>query len=240
MTNENPFAVALTPEFKERLEAFKKDWHKIYQEIARERTPEVDGEGKLIIKPKGNTGYDYIEEAYMRAMLDKHFPGWSVEQAAPLQFLGSEWVVAQVILSIIDEHLLAFNINPPIRKFYGVDSVRIQYKSGTPHTEDNIIDVGDNCKQAVTSAIKYAINRLTRIGDDVYGKRTEEEGAGTIEEVQEIILQETGDAGAFTKLLKEYKILISEACKLLEVSDIREIKDYQEAWGKIKKIKGIK
>ncbi len=41
--------------------------------------------------------------------------------------------------------------------------------------KENIIDVGDNCKQAVTSALKYAANRLTRIGDDVYGKRLEYE-----------------------------------------------------------------
>ena len=75
----------------------------------------------------------------MRECLDKHFPGWSWEAAAPLHFLGAEWVVAQGHLIIVDEHLIAFGIQPPIRKFYGVDSVRIQYGQGKPHTPENIV-----------------------------------------------------------------------------------------------------
>ena len=168
-----------SPEFLKKVEGFKRDWTKHYKKVSKEKTPDVDGTGNKIICKRPD-GYDYIIEAYMRDCLDKHFPGWSWEMAAPLHFLGSEWVVAQGHLVIIDEHLLAFGITPPVRKFYGVDSVRVQFGRDKLHTPENIVDVGDNCKQASTAALKYAINRLTHIGDDVYGKRIEEQGMGTL------------------------------------------------------------
>lgn len=227
-------------EFLDKVKSFKKDWHNYYKNISKEKTPQVDGTGKKIIQPKGNTGFDYIEESYMRECLDKHFPGWSVDMAAPLQFLGSEWVVAQIILSIIDEHLFAIGITPPVRQFYGVDSIRIQYGKGKPHTPENIIDVGDNCKQAVTSAIKYAINRLTHIGDDVYGKRLEMEGAGSYEE---IITMGTASPDiqqkAFNEYIKSNHILISTVYKILNIKGLSEITNYGEALEKLKSTQEI-
>lgn len=232
----------LTPDFQKKVKEFKKDWYDRYTKIGKEKTPDVDGTGKKIVKPKGNTGFDYIEETYMRDRLDKHFPGWSWEMAAPLHFLGAEWVVAQGHLLIIDESLIAFHVLPPIRRFYGVDSVRIQYSKGQTHTPEFIVDVGDNCKQAVTSALKYAINRLCRIGDDVYGKRLEMEGAGTIEDIlsgaagaSAELVQQTGYK-AFGELLTKNHIRWSEAYEILGTNDII---DYKEAWNKIKAAKGL-
>jgi len=202
---------------------------------SKEFLAKIDGTGRKIID-KRSDGWDYIIEAYMRECLDKHFPGWSWEAAAPLHFLGAEWVVAQGHLCIIDQHLLAFNINPPIRKFYGVDSVRIQYRQNSVHTDPkNIIDVGDNCKQANTSAMKYAINRLTHIGDDVYGKRIEEEGAGAYEELVKMegaspdIKQK-----AFNELVKNKRMPWSKVFEILKVKNLSEITDYEEAYNKIK------
>ncbi len=242
---EIPFI--LTPEFHSRIEQFKKEWYKKYRDIGKEKTPRYDGTGKEIVKQKGTTGYDYIEETYIRDRLDKHFPGWSWEIAAPLHFLGAEWVVAQGHLIVIDESLLAFNIIPPVRKFYGVDSVRIQYAKGMPHTQENIIDVGDNCKQAVTSALKYAANRLTRIGDDVYGKRLEMEGAGSIEDVlsgksndnKENAVIETNDNvqyKAFGEFLAKEKIRWSE---VYEILGTRHITDYRDAFAKVRQAKEL-
>ena len=234
---------ALTPyskEFLAKVKEFKKDWRKKYKDISKEPTPAVDGTGKKIINKKGSTGYDYIEESYMRDCLDKHFPGWSQEMAAPLHFLGAEWVVAQLHLCIIDEFLIPFGIVPPIRKFYGVDSVRIQYGQGKPHTPENIVDVGDNCKQAVTSAMKYAINRMTHIGDDVYGKRIEEEGAGSLEEVMTAAIEEGGGATEFGRWVQENKWKWGEIFKILGVKDMSEISDYKEAMNKVKEAKKLK
>jgi hypothetical protein len=225
----------VSAEFKERVRLFKEDFHRKYEEISKEVTPQVDGEGRKIIEKRPD-GYDYIVEAYMRDCLDRHFPGWSWEAAAPLQFLGSEWVVAQGHLVIIDEHLLAFGINPPVRKFFGVDSVRIQFKRGTPHTPENIVDIGDNCKQANTAALKYAINRLTHIGDDVYGKRVEPEGAGTFES----ILEANPDADKFGHWVTQNKWSWGEIIQILGVKSMTEVADFGEAFKKVKEAKGIK
>lgn len=236
----------MTPEFLEKVTAYKAEWYKKYQAISQEDTPKIDGNGKKIVNRRPD-GYDYIEESHIRNMLDKHFPGWSWEMAAPLQFLGGEWIVAQGHLIIIDEHLLAFGINPPIRKFFGVDSVRIQYRTmldpkdtkqkariPSPHEACNIVDVGDNCKQAVTAALKYAANRMCRIGDDVYGKRTEYEGAGTLESQME----SNPNADNFSRWITEHHGIWSEIFQILGTNDIATITDWEEAKNKVKAKKG--
>jgi len=256
-TNGDSTRVALySPEFLEKINEFKKDWRAKYKKISKEKTPQVDGTGKKIINKRPD-GYDYIEESYMRECLDKHFPGWSLNMAAPLHFLGSEWIVAQVFLDVIDEYLIPYNISPPIRRFYGVDSVRIQYRTcqckrrnngvplpncpickGTgslPHNPENIVDVGDNCKQAVTAALKYAINRLTHIGDDVYGKRIEEEGAGSLEEL--VTMEGAGQdikQKAFNELVKSKRLTYSKVFEILGIKSLSEITDYGKAYERIK------
>jgi len=225
----------ITNEFKAKVKAFNEDFYEKYHKIAMEETPQVDGGGRKIIEKRPD-GYDYIVESYMRDCLDRHFPGWSWEAAAPLQFLGAEWVVAQGHLVIIDEHLLAFGINPPVRKFFGVDSVRIQFKKGLEHIPANIVDVGDCCKSANSAALKYAINRITHIGDDVYGKRIEYEGAGSYEDV----VMATGDFTSFGHWIEKQKISWGEVMKILEVKELTEVKDWTEALKKIKEAKGIK
>lgn len=223
-----------SPEFLEQVKAFKEDWYQCYRNIGGEKTPAFDGTGKKIVDTRPD-GYDYIEESYMREALDKHFPGWSWEMAAPLQFVVYEWIVAQGHLVIIDEHLIPFHIVPPVRKFYGVDSVRVQFKRGTPHLPENIVDVGDNCKQATTAALKYAINRLTHIGDDVYGKRLEMAGAGSAEEI--IIMEGTApdvQAKMFNDYIKEKRISYGKVFTLLKIKSLSEITDYAKAYKTLK------
>jgi len=231
--------LAFSPELQDRIEVFRKDWYQRYKKISKIKTPTYDGTGKQIIKQKD--GRDYIEVAWMADRLNKHFPGWSWESAAPLHFLGAEWVVAQGHLIIVDERLLAFGINPPVRKYYGVDAVRIQYKKGMSHTPENIIDVGDNCQQAATGAFKRAINRLTGEGDDIYGKRVEEEGAGSMEDMLAGKVEVSGDnqARMFGKFLSERHIPVSKALEILKVGKLSEIKDYKEAHDTLVKELGL-
>jgi hypothetical protein len=176
------FELMMTDETKKRIKDFKKDMYKTYKAISKEDTPVVDGTGKKIVEKRPD-GYDFITEAYMREALDKHFPGWSWEMGAEPKFLGSEWVIVWGTLTIIDEHLIAFNINPPVRKFSATNGVRIKYGRGKEHTPDAIVDIGNDVASANSKALKKAINQLTHIGDDIYGKRIEEEGAGTLEDV---------------------------------------------------------
>ena len=176
-------------------------------DIGLRSTPNIDLEGRTIIGDRD--GQKYIIEAYMREQLDYHFPGWSWE-GMPVTMMGSEWLLCQGHLIIPDINMLALGIMPPIRKFHGVGGARIQYKScpckynnknpqtgkatpmrscenchGTgslPHSPENVIDIDKNIKSGNSGAFKYAINRLTHIGDDVYGKRLDFEG-GEIEPI---------------------------------------------------------
>ena len=83
--------------------------------------------------------------------------------------------------------------------------------------------------------MKYAINRLTHIGDDIYGKRIEEEGAGSLED---LVTMEgaTPDikAKAFNELVKSKHMTWSKVFEVLEIKGLSEIKDYGEAYNKLK------
>jgi hypothetical protein len=220
-------------EFIQKITELKVSISRKYAEISATETPAVDGQGIKIIQKRPD-GKDYIIEAYMRAKLTELFPGWSWEMAAPLAFLGSEWVVAQGHLTIIDESLLILGIIPPIRKYYGVDSVRIQFKKDADHKPENIIDIGDNCQQANTGAFKRALNRLTGIGDDIYKKRIDLDGAGSIETI--IMTGENPDLSK--KLVMDYintkHILPSKVFEMLGIANFNEITNWLEAYEKIK------
>ena len=240
MTEEKTLTMPFSLELLAKVEEFKKDWYQYYKKISKTKTPVYDGAGKQVVKRRPD-GKDYIDDAWMSDRLNKYFPGWSWEAAAPLHFLGSEWVVAQGHLVIIDERLLAFGINPPLRRFYGTDAVRIQYKRDMPHTPENIVDVGDNCQSAVTGAKKRAINRLTGIGDDIYGKRIEEEGAGSMEDIitGATVASTNSQAKMFNEFLAKHKIPVSKTLSILKLKSLAEIKDYKQALDTITKELGL-
>jgi len=237
MTDERALTITDVPvisnEFKEKIRAFKRDFYQKYKRISKEKTPQVDGTGRKIIDRRPD-GYDFIIEAYMRECLDKHFPGWSWEMGGPPQFLGSEWVFVWGTLTIIDEHLLMLGINPPVRKFSATNGVRIKFKSGQPHTAENVIDIGNDVAAANSKAFKKAINQLTHIGDDVYGKRIEEEGMGSLEEVLASTLDNSVAVQAFNELVKNRHLPWSKVFSILGVKSMGEIKDFKEAYNKLK------
>ena len=227
---------ALEPDFKERILRFKEDWYNDIKKISEEVTPQVDGTGKKIIDQKGN--YDYIIVSYMVERLDKYFPGWSWEPTAPIQLLGGEWVIAEGVLCIIDEKLLAFGVVPPYRKYYGTAAARITYKKDSVHTPDNIIDIGNNVKSANTEAMKVSINRLTHIGDDVYGKRIEEDGMGSLEEVLQSAIVEGGGSVEFGRWVADNHWKWGDIFAILGVKSMTAITDFGKAMEDVKKAKG--
>lgn len=226
--------LVLTDEIKQKVKNFKKDMYKTYKAISKENTPAVDGTGKKIIEKRPD-GYDFIVESYMREALDKHFPGWSWEMGSEPKFLGSEWVIVWGTLTIIDEHLLAFNINPPVRKFSATNGVRIKYGRNKEHTPEGIVDIGNDVASANSKALKKAINQLTHIGDDVYGKRVEEEGAGTLEDVISFSSNPDLAKKALSEYLTANGITYSKVCDLMNVSKFSEITDYKLTLEKVKK-----
>ena len=215
------------------IQDLKSEMVAFYKSISNEVTPQVDGSGMKIIdqKPDGFGGsLDYIIEAYMRDRLNHHFPGWSWEQGQ-IQLMGSEWVLVSGHLVILDEHLLAFGKNPPERRFFGTGAARIQFKRNQPHTAENVIDIDKNVKSANSSALKVAINRLCGIGDDIYRKRIDEDGMGTVEQYESNLLEEpSGALKGFDAKIKRAKLRYRDVFAVLEVKGMSEITDFKAAW----------
>ena len=109
---------------------------------------------------KEKQGFDYVEEGYMRHVLNKFFPVWNWE-IIKYELLGSEWIVVQGRLTIHD--------NSVTRKYDSVSSHRIQKRRDS----DEFVDIGNDIKAANTDALKVAVNRLCNVSDDVYRKRIE-------------------------------------------------------------------
>jgi|TARA_Y100000310_G_scaffold87472_1_gene84305 hypothetical protein len=127
-----------------------------HEEISNEDTPKGFQEERP-------DGFTYVEEGYLRAKINKHYPVWSWIKGYGVQFIGVEWVVSDGVLQISD--------NGIVRQFYSSGAARIQFKKGQPHTADNVVDIDKNIASANTNAFKRAVNRLCNIADDVYHKR---------------------------------------------------------------------
>lgn len=229
--------------FHDKLDAFNRDWHEQYMSLSRRKTPQYSKSGDQIIKKRWD-GLDYVSVGYMVKLLDKHFPGWSwraVGQTPTQVIVQLGWIVVSGELAIIDPMLLQFGINPPYRYFHGTGAARIMTKKDQPPTAATIVDLDKNVKAANSEAFKVAINRLTFICDDVYGKRNEVEGLSA-----EDITSGTADmvipSGAAQKFFTDYvtasKKPYSEVFKALGVNGMGEIRDYADALRKLQKAWG--
>lgn len=136
------------------LKSLETDIHKKRKNILKTPTPPTH------IKRRPD-GMDYVDEAYMRDQLNKHYPLWTWK-ITDTQFLGSEWICVTGELQIIQEGIT--------RKFGSIGATRIQFKKGSVHKPENIIDIDKNGASANTNAFKRAVNRLCNICDDVYRK----------------------------------------------------------------------
>lgn len=233
MTEEKTLTtIPFSPELVERIEDFKKDWYKFYKKISKVKTPKYDGSGLEIIRRNKGTGYDYIIAAFMKDRLNHHFPGWSWKRIPPIHFIGLEWVVVDGELCVIDERLLAFNINPPYRYFASTGAARIQFKQGMPHTPENVaVDISHTVSSANTRAFKKGINELLGIGDDIYKWRIDEEGAGSMEDIitGATVASTDSQAKMFNEFLAKHKIPVSKALSALKIKSLAGITDYKDA-----------
>ena len=197
MTMENKL-IKPSPELDTAIQDFKEDMYKLYRDICEIPTPFKDFEGNEIRKNRPD-GYEYIISTYMEELMHQHFPGWYVEEASPME-INPSWVTAKVHVVLIDWGLYARGVSIEYckRKFYGADSIRVQYSNcpckwsnknqdgkpipkrsclkceGTgslPYTPENIVDLGNNTGSAITAVTKRAIRLATGIGNDVYRKR---------------------------------------------------------------------
>ena len=106
------------------------------------------------IKDKG--GFDYVDEAYMRHLLNNHYPIWKWD-IIKYEFVGDKVIVIHGRLTIID--------NGVERHFDSVAAHRIA------SNQKGYVDLGNDLKGANSDAFKVAVNRLCNIADDVYRKQ---------------------------------------------------------------------
>tara|TARA_R100001463_G_scaffold107057_1_gene161647 strand:- start:215 stop:853 length:639 start_codon:yes stop_codon:yes gene_type:complete len=101
-------------------------------------------------------GFDYVDEGYMRGLLNEYFPIWNWE-IKKYEILGDVEIIVHGRLTIIDEGLP--------RYFEAVASHRIAKNA------KGYVNISNNLKSANTDAFKVAVNRLCNIADDVYRKQ---------------------------------------------------------------------
>ena len=101
-------------------------------------------------------GFDYVDEGYMRAMLNENFPVWNWE-IKKYEILGDVEIIVHGKLTVVDEGIP--------RNFEAIASHRIAKNA------KGYVNISNNLKSANTDAFKVAVNRLCNIADDVYRKQ---------------------------------------------------------------------
>ena len=108
---------------------------------------------------KQQQGFDYVDEGYMRHLLNLHYPIWKWE-IIKYEFIGDKSIAVHGRLTIVD--------NGVERHFDSIDAHRIV------SNDKGYVDIGNDLKSANTDCFKVAVNRLCNIADDVYRKRVED------------------------------------------------------------------
>tara|TARA_R100000278_G_C5454340_1_gene158565 strand:+ start:384 stop:980 length:597 start_codon:yes stop_codon:yes gene_type:complete len=121
-----------------------------HDKISQTKTP------KAYVSQK--QGFDYVDEGYMRKLLNDNFGVWSWE-IKKYELLGDKVIVVHGRLTISD--------NGIVRYYDSVAAHRIAVSK----TTGDYVDISNDLKSANTDAFKVAVNRLCNIADDVYRKQ---------------------------------------------------------------------
>ena len=108
---------------------------------------------------KQQQGFDYVDEGYMRHLLNLHYPIWKWD-IIKYEFIGDTSIAVHGRLTIVDSGVE--------RHFDSIDAHRIA------SNDKGYVDIGNDLKSANTDCFKVAVNRLCNIADDVYRKRIED------------------------------------------------------------------
>lgn len=114
---------------------------------------------KVYVKQK--QGFDYVDEAYMRNLLNQVFPGWSWE-IVKYEFMGDKAISVHGRLKIIESGIP--------RTYDAIAAHRIAVSK----SNGNYVDLGNDLKSANSDCFKVAVNRLCNIADDVYRKQVKD------------------------------------------------------------------
>ncbi len=132
-----------------------------FEEAVRKKHKKISQQRTNPNHVKQKAGMDYVEFSYMKNKANEHFPLWSFKNLKIAhEFLVSGWVVVQGELHFFDEGV------PRVGSVAAAH--RIAFKSGESRTPENIVDLGNDVKAAVSDAMKKAFNVYMNISDDIY------------------------------------------------------------------------
>ena len=134
-------------------------------------------------------GFDYVDEGYMRHLLNKYYPIWSWE-IIKYEFIGDKYIAVHGRLTISDSGLT--------RHFDSTAAHRIQ----TNKKSNDYVDIGNDLKSANTDAFKVAVNRLCNVADDVYRKQIKDYSLSKedLEEI-EVVINELNQISGNTQVV---------------------------------------
>lgn len=114
--------------------------------------------------------FDYVDEGYMRQVLNSHFPRWNWEIIAyQLIDNGSSKHLDSIL---VHGRLYIYYEDGTERFFDALAGANIKYLRDkvTKEPTEVYVDLGNDMKTANTEAFKLAVNRLCNVSDDVYRK----------------------------------------------------------------------
>lgn len=139
--------------FREAVELFEEELRKKHERISKEET------NPNHVKQKA--GLDYVDFAYMKSKAHEHYPGWSFKNLEIVhEMLNSGWVVVKGELHFYDNGL------PRVGACAAAH--RIAFKKDQPRIPENIVDLSNDVKAAVSDAMKKGFNVYMNISDDIY------------------------------------------------------------------------
>jgi hypothetical protein len=157
-------------DFIQKLEELGKRILEREQSNSRRKTP------KSRVRMKGQ--YQTVEEDYLRAELSRAFQGlWTyipISQETIMMKTCHDNVQYETPYAEKTLGYLEIIDNGVPRRFPAPGFQLYQYRSGAPRTPDNLINPEITPRGAWSRGLAFAINRLTRIGDDVYKKTATE------------------------------------------------------------------
>ena len=139
----------------------KQNQIRVAESVLREKHTLVSDTVTPSFYVKDKNGLDYVDEAYMRHQLNKHYPIWDWE-IKEWKFLGDKSIVVHGKLSIND--------NGVLRSFDAVAAHRVAISRNS----GEYVDLGNDLKAANSDCFKVAVNRLCNVADDVYRKKVED------------------------------------------------------------------
>lgn len=134
---------------------------KEFEESIRQKHKKVSDTKTNPNHVKQKAGMDYVEFAYMKGQANYYYPIWGTKNLViKHEMINAGWVVVQLDLYWIDDGIP--------RQGVCAAAHRIAFKKDHERIPENIVDLSNDVKAAVTDALKKGFNTYMNISDDIY------------------------------------------------------------------------